>query len=421
MRTTRGAAAVDPAQGEPMPSEREVVAAVWPTLVASAVGLLPFTVFTTLLVPIAASTGSSDAEVGSLRGLGGVGAVLAGVVLAPLVGRIAPARVAAGMLVALGAGALVGASSWLPALAVFCLVTGVANALLYPALSTAAADRFGSGPAAGRAATLVMTAQTLASTLGAPLIVIPTLWWGWRGDLVAIAVLAFALAPLLLRFGRGEAGPTTGPRLGYLATFRALAAVPGAVALLVVAFARAAAFMGHLAFLAPLYDERFGLAASAFAFVYALSGGSFFVGHLVAGRLLSTSPSERRAVGVMAASLVVALVALGGVYTAPVLPLALLCTALLSASHAVVAAAVTTLLVRRCAHGRAAVRGAALSLNAAGMSLGLSLGTAAAGLGLVVAGQLGAAVVLGAFTVLSLAAALRLWSARGVAAGRGAA
>jgi predicted MFS family arabinose efflux permease len=223
--------------------------------------------------------------------------------------------------------------------------------------------------------------------------------------MVAIAVLAFALAPLLFGFGRGERGDDkTSQRLGYLATFRTLAAVPGALALLLVAFARAGAFMGHLAFLAPLYADRFDLSPSWFAFVWSVSGGSFFVGHLVAGRLLNLDESDHRALRVMATSLLTALVALVGVYVAPVLPLALLCTAVLSASHAVVAAAVVTLLVRRCSD----IRGPALSLNAAGMSLGLFLGTAAAGAGLGLVGYTGAAVVLAALTVLALGAVLTL-------------
>ncbi|MCH1867441.1 MFS transporter [Nocardioides sp. CFH 31398] len=393
---------------EALPSERKVVAAVWPTLLASAVGLLPFTVFTTFLVDIARAAGDGTAEVGSLRGLGGIGAVVAGVALAPLLARIAPGQVAAVALVLLGVASLVGSLEWWLALAAFCLLTGVSNALLYPALSTAAADRFGSGPAASRAATLVMTAQTLASTLGAPLIVLPTLWWGWQGDLVAIAVLAFLLAPVLVRFGRTRSDDAPPPeRLGYLAAFRRLSAVPGARALLVVAFARAGAFMGHLAFLAPLYADRFDLSPALFAFVWSVSGGSFFVGHLLAGRLVNADESDDRAVRVMALSLLVSLVALVGVYTAPVLPLALLGTAVLSVSHAVVAAAVVTLLVRRSAE----VRGPALSLNSAGMSLGLFLGTAAAGAGLGVAGYAGAAVVLVVLTLVALAAALTLRAA----------
>ncbi|GAA1852796.1 MFS transporter [Myceligenerans crystallogenes] len=393
----------EPTGSEALPGERQIIAAVWPALLASAVGLLPFTVFSTYLVPISDAAGGAYAEIGSLRGLAGIGAVLTGVALAPLIGRIAPARVASAALVLLGVAALAGTAALLPALAVFCVLTGISNALLYPALSAAAADRFGSGPAAGRAATLVMTAQTLASTLGAPLIVLPTLWWGWQGDLVAIAVVALVLAVVLFRRGSVErADDDAGRRLGYLAAFRALAGIQGAVPLLLVAFGRAGAFMGHLAFLAPLYSERFELSAGMFAFVWSLSGGSFFVGHLAAGRLLNLDESDHRARRVMVLSLLTGLGALAGVYLAPELPIALVCTAVLSGSHAVVAAAVTTLLVRRCAQ----VRGTALSLNAAGMSLGLFLGTAAAGAGLALVGQEGAAVVLGGFTAFAVVAAM---------------
>ncbi|MGP9650693.1 MFS transporter [Glutamicibacter sp. AOP38-B1-38] len=359
-------------------------------------------------MPIADWAGAGYAEVGSLRGLAGIGAVLTGVALAPLIGRIAPGRVAAAALALLGIAAVLGTFSGLAALAAFCLATGVSNALLYPALSTAAADHFGNTPAAGRAATLVMTAQTLASTVGAPLLVLPALWWGWQGNLVAIAIASFALVPALLRYGRAEPGAgQPAPRLGYLAAFRTLAAIPGARALLLVSFGRAGALMGHLAFLAPLYADKFQLSTGWFAFVWSLSGGSFFLGHLLAGRMLNAEDSERRTRAVMGIALAAALLALLGVYLSPVLPLAMLCTSVLSASHAVVSAAVMTLLVRRCTE----VRGTALSLNAAGMSLGLSLGAGAAGAALGTAGYLAAAAVLGGFTLLALIAALTLRTA----------
>jgi predicted MFS family arabinose efflux permease len=244
--------------------------------------------------------------------------------------------------------------------------------------------------------------------VGAPLLVLPALWWGWQGNLIAIAVLALALAPALVRYGRANPGAgEPAPRLGYLGAFRTLAAIPGARALLLVSFGRAGALMGHLAFLAPLYAEKFQLSTGWFAFVWSLSGGSFFLGHLLAGRMLNAEDSEGRTRTVMAICLGTGLLALLGVYLSPALPLAMLGTAVLSASHAVVSAAVMTLLVRRCGQ----VRGTALSLNAAGMSLGLFLGAGAAGAALAAAGYLAAAAVLGGFTLLALVAALTLRTA----------
>ncbi|MBG6181252.1 MFS transporter [Arthrobacter sp. CAN_A1] len=393
-------------QDEPLLSDWRIAAMVWPLLLASAVGLLPLTVFSVFLVSIATAVGDGDAaSVGALRGLGGIGAVVTGIVVAPLIGRIPPARVAAVALVAVAVAAVVGTITWVPALALFCLLIGVSNAMLYPALSTAAADRFGTGPAASRAATLVMTMQTLAATMAAPLLAFPALWWGWQGNLIAVAVGALLLTPVLLRHrGRIPAVASTGRRLGYFVAFRMLGAVPGARALLMVAFGRAGAFMGHLAFLAVFYSDRFDLPPTAFAFVWSLSGGSFFLGHLIAGRLLNTTASEHRALSAMRLCLLLAVISLVGVYLAPTLVVSLLATAVLSGSHAVIAAAVVTLLVGRCGE----VRGTALSLSAAGMSLGLFLGAAAGGAGLAAGGYLGAGAVFSAFTVLALGAALSI-------------
>lgn len=389
---------------KPLLSDWRIVARVWPLLLASMVGLLPLTVFSVFLVSIAAAVGDGDAaSVGALRGLGGIGAVVAGIAVAPLIGRIPPTRIAAGALALVAVAAVVGTITWVPALALFCVLIGVSNAMLYPALSTAAADRFGTGPVASRAATLVMTTQTLAATLAAPLLAFPALLWGWQGNMMAVAVAALLLTPILLRHRhKVPAAVHSGKRLGYFVAFRVLGAIPGARALLLVAFGRAGAFMGHLAFLAVFYNDRFDLPPTAFAFVWTLSGGSFFFGHLIAGRLLNNTDSEHRAVHAMRLCLLLAVMSLIGVYFAPMLVLSLLATAVLSASHAVIAAAVVTLLVGRCGE----VRGTALSLSSAGMSLGLFLGAAAGGAGLAAGGYLGAGAVFSAFTVLALGAAL---------------
>ncbi len=374
--------------------------AVLPTLIASVVGLMPFTVYSTYLVAITDDAGESASVVGALRGLGGIGAVVVGILVAPLIGRIAPGKVAAWSLLLLAAASLVGTVAWLPALAAFCLLIGVSNAVLYPALTTAAADRFGTSPNAARAATLVSATRTLAATLVVPVLAFPALFWGWRGDMVAIAVIAVALMPVLLRYGR-EGHDDTAPRHGYFAAFRALAAVPGARAIIILSFGQSAAFQGYQAYMAVYYNDEFGLTPGVFAFVWTLSGAAFFLGNLFTGRLVNTTESDRRACRALHICLVVALVSLFGVFLAPSLPLALISSAVLSASHAVGVAASVTLLVRRCD----TLRGTALSLKASAMSLGLFLGAAAGGAGLAAGGYLGAAAVFGVFTALSIVAA----------------
>nr|WP_237528173.1 MFS transporter [Streptomyces sp. SID337] len=390
-----------------MPGDLRMARTLWPVLLASAVGLLPFTVFSTYLVPIADEAGSSVAAMGGLRGLGGLAALLVGTALAPVIDRVPKEWAAAGALVALGASAALGASGDFLLLAAFCLLVGASTAVLNPALTAAAADRFGTGKAAGRAATLVTATTSMTAMLAAPVIALPALFWGWQGDLLGVTVVSLLLAAVFVAHRRradpdGEA-VAHGPRLGYLASFKALAAVRGAVPVLLIGFLRTAVFMGYLSYLAAFYEERFDLDAGLFAFVWTLSGASFFVSNLLTGRLTNSAEPRFGTERMLAAGLVAALVSVVGFYFTHWLPLALAMTALHAASHAVVAACVVSLIVRRCG---TTLRGSALSLNAAGQSLGVFAGAALGGAGLGLAGYPGTAVVFGALVVAALGAAV---------------
>ncbi|WP_245788819.1 MFS transporter [Amycolatopsis marina] len=396
-----------------VPGDLRMTAELWPVLLASAVGLVPFTVFSTFLVPIAEGAGTSVAAMGSLRGLGGLAALVVGTALAPLIDRLPREWTAAGGLILLGASSVLGAVGDIAALAAFCLLIGAATAVLNPALGAAAADHYGSGPAAGRAATLVTATQSLTAMLAAPVLAVPALLWGWEGDLLAVGAVSVLLAVILLR-GRHRGHAETGERsrLGYLASFRALAAVRGALALVLVAALRTAAFMGYLAYLAAFYDERFALEPGVFALVWTLSGAAFFVGNLLVGRLINAAGSGTRVERVLVIGLAVALAAMAGFYFAPALPVALALTAALGLSHATVAACVVSLLVRRCG----VLRGSALSVNAAGMSLGVFAGAGLGGLGLGLGGYPGAAAVFAGLTLVALVAALTVLRPQTIAA-----
>ncbi|GAA3464688.1 MFS transporter [Saccharothrix longispora] len=379
-----------------VPGDLRMARALGPVLVASAVLLLPFTVFSTFLVPIAETTGGGVAVVGGLRGLGGLAALVVGAALAPLLDRVPRLRAAAGGLVLLAVGSLIGAIAEFAAVVVFCLVIGAAMAVLGPALGAAAADRF-DGPAAGRAATLVTATQSLTAMLAAPVVALPALLWGWRGDLVAIAVVAVVLAAVLARL---PAAPAPAPeRVGYLAAFRALAHVRP---LLAAALLRTAAFMGYLSYLAAFYDERFDLAPGPFALVWTLSGTSFFLGNLLSGRYVGAGRVGARPV--LLSALACALVAVVAIFHVHALVLALVLTAVLGASHATAAACLVTLLVDRAGTSR----GAALGVHGAAMSVGTFAGAAAGGVGLGVAGFTGAAVAFGVLTAAAVVVALRL-------------
>ncbi|WP_284574534.1 MFS transporter [Streptomyces sp. 2P-4] len=384
-----------------VPGDLAMTRVLWPFMLASAIGLVPFTVYSTFLVPMAEASGGGVAALGQLRGLGGLAALAVGTALAPLIDRVRRERAAAGGLAVLAVSAALGASGEFLLLAAFCLLVGAGTAVLNPALTAAAADRFDNDAAAGRAATLITATQSLTALLAAPLVALPALVWGWQGDLWAIAAICAALALYFLLRGRRKTGTEAAEkteRPGYLESFRLLGALPGVVPLILVALLRTAAFMGYLAYLAAFYDERFGLAPEPFAIVWTLSGTAFFLGNLLAGRLLSSGRATIPAERLMTLGLLVALAALVGVFFTRTLWLALPLTALVGAGHATAAACVTTLLVRRCG----SMRGTALSVNAAGMSFGVFLGAGLGGVGLALGGFPGTAAALGGLTLVAL-------------------
>ncbi|MFE4540861.1 MFS transporter [Streptomyces scopuliridis] len=401
----RTAGAASPDSAATVPGDLRMTRLLWPFMLASAAGLVPFTVYSTFLVPIADESGGGVAALGQLRGLGGLAALAVGSALAPLIDRVRREWAAAAGLAVLAASAALGASGDFLLLAAFCLLVGAGTAVLNPALTAAAADRFDNDAAAGRAATLITATQSLTALLAAPLVALPALVWGWRGDLWAIAALCSVLALYFLLRGRRKAGPGAEAEAagkagqpGYVESFRLLGTLPGVLPLVLVAMLRTAAFMGYLAYLAAFYDERFGLAPGPFAMVWTLSGTSFFLGNLFAGRLLSAERARISGERLMTLALVVALAALVGVFFTRSLWLSLPLTALVGAAHATVAACVTTLLVRRCG----SLRGTALSVNAAGMSFGVFCGAGLGGAGLALGGFAGTAAALGGLTLVAL-------------------
>ena len=387
-----------------VPGDLRMAKRLWPFLLASTVSLIPFTVFGMYLVPIADAAGGSVAEIGGLRGLGGLAALAVGVLLAPLMDRVPRELVAAGGLALLGISAALGAVGNVFALAAFCLLIGASTSILAPSIGAAAADRFRSPGAAGRAATLVSATTSAMAMLAAPVLAGPGLIWGWRGNLLAASAISLALSAAFFWRGRGRKAPITNKeRVSYLATYRELARIPGALPLLAVAMLRTAAFMGYLAYLAAFYDEKFDLAPGWFALVWSLSGASFFLGNLFAGRYVASGrpiAAER----LLVVGITVALIAVSAFYFSPTLPLTLGLTAVMGASHATVAACVTTLLVRRSGD----LRGSALSVNAAGMSLGTFVGAAVGGLGLGLGGFPGTAITFAAITLVAVVCALRV-------------
>lgn len=382
----------------PVPDHR-IVRVLWPVLLAAIVSLFPFTVYSTFLVPIAASVGADEAGVGALRGLGGAAALLTGVAIAPLLTRWPHHRSTVAALLLLAAASMIGAAGSYPALVVFCLGIGTSTAVLTPALLAIATSAFPGTADGGRAATLVTATQSLAAVLAGPVIGVLAVWRGWAGALWITAAMAAVIAAIFLRPGATAAELVDPP--GYREAFSRLRARSDLVKLVAIAGLRTASFMGYLSFLAASYHVRFAMDATTFTLVWTLSGASFFAGNYLAGRWArrQARPAGRQPRLLLALSLAGGLVAVLVVFVVPWLAVALAATAVMGFSHAVVAAVVTSLI----AHRAGALTVTAYSINAAGMSLGVFAGAAIGGIGLGVAGDPGLAFALALPTLAALA------------------
>lgn len=372
-----------------------MVQRIWPLLTAAALGLVPFTIMSNFLPAIAEDAGTGVDLLGSFRGLGGVAALIVGVLAAPLLDRLSRTAVATIALVVLGIGsccALLGnPAAWV----VFCLLIGAGTSVLNPAVAALSADRFDSPEDAARAATLVTSTSTITAVLAAPLLALPAVLWGWRVDMLGVLLALLVVAALISRLPSDRQGHTA---LGYVDAFRAATRLPGAIDLLMVSLLRTTAFMGSLAYISAAFDDRFGMSTGWFSLVWSTSGLAFFLGNFGGGKYLH-SRGTAAVMPMLLGATVIGAAAMVILYTAPTLWLAWPMVAVVSAAHAVIAAGVTTAVVRVAGESR----GTVLGLNGAAQALGTFLGAALAGAALALGGWPAVALTLGAITVAALA------------------
>lgn len=382
-------------------SDRVIFKSIWLLVGAAILSLFPFTIFSTFLVPIADAAGHTSAEIGTLRGLGGIAALIIGIGFAPIINRFIKQRVAVFSLLLLGSASFLGAIGTYPALIFFCFAIGAATALLTPSLLAIATDHFKQEAASARAATIITSTQSLAAVMAGPVIGGMALLGGWQGALIITGVISVVAALFFGKYQHVPHAPKSSVK--YLDAFRQLRARPVVIGLIAIAMLRTAAFMGYLAYAAAVYFDHFQVDAYTFTFVWTVSGVAFFISNFFAGKYLNTSKGHFAHIyTVLIMSLIVATGAALLIFTTPVFALALVGTALMGVSHAVIAACVTTLIVRKSGE----VKNPALAINSAGMSLGVFVGAAVGGLGLSIASYTGAAIALSATTVLGLAIAL---------------
>ena len=377
-----------------MRAERSVIGVTWPLLVTAFVGNLPYPAGNIFVGALAADFGVEAAAIGGLRAVSGAAALAIGFLVAPLLDRVPRAIT---VLIGLG---LVIVGSLLPLLGEMVALTasffaiGAAMAILVPAIQAAGGDLF-QGPNAGRAAALVNSSQGLSGALAGPIMVLPALLGGWHAGYASVAILALLTCVLAAR--RLSWRPPTGvARVGYRAAFVLVARAPGALPLLAASTLRNCAFFGWIVYLAAFFADRFQAGTPLLGLVWFVGAFGFFIANVVAGRLVNGGHDTvaagwwRDPVTLLLVSTVASVVLAPLTFVAPSVSLAIVASTIYAAVQGVLMAALISLLVRRYQ----TLRGPVMALNGVSQNVGTIVGTAAAGLGLAVAGYNGLAVTL---------------------------
>ena len=108
-------------------NDAAIATRIWPLLGACALGLVPFTIYSNFLVDITRNSGHDATLMGSLRGVGGVAALLVGLTCAPLLDRVPRRSAVIWSLLLLAAACVVGLVGPVWAWALFCLLVGAAT------------------------------------------------------------------------------------------------------------------------------------------------------------------------------------------------------------------------------------------------------------------------------------------------------
>jgi DHA1 family inner membrane transport protein len=377
-----------------------MVVAMWPLLLVALACNLPTPAANIFVGPISDDYGVAAGVVGGLRGFGGGAALLVGFLAAPLLDRV-PRR----WTVCLGLG-LVVLAALLPltghfvALVLSFAAVGTALAVVMPAVQAACGDLF-YGPEAGRAASLVNAAQTLANVVAGPILALPALLAGWHGAYVGIAAAAGVAAAVSAPRLSGRR-PERVARTGYRQAFALVARAPGAVLMLFSSTGRYCVIQAWLAFLAATLTDRFAAGVVVVASFWFVGGASLFIANVVTGRVLSREVEARRRwwhspEKVLLASAASMLVTTPLVYVVPSIALALVSTIVFCVSVGTGVASLVSVLMSRYAP----LRGAVMGLNAAGQNVGIVFGTGLASVGLSLGGYPGLAVMLELMSILA--------------------
>jgi predicted MFS family arabinose efflux permease len=280
----------------------------------------------------------------------------------------------------------------------FGIVGGLADAIVF-GLPLAIAGTYFAGDAQRRAIGWTVAAISSAPIVGVPILTAISGVTGWRGAVAVAGFIAVAaawfVASSLPPDSQQSAARVRAPRM--LTAYLPLIRHPSTMRLFGVAALRAVWWVGLLTYLGAFLADALGLSGPQIGIVYALAGGGYATGSLIAsGRLGAVSPRLSIAVASVAAGLlVIPMVLSGNAWLVLSLLLAL------SAVAAVCSVGISALLVAESPAGAATTMVLNSSLINVGAAGGAALG--------------GALIAFGGYGALAFGLPLFAFAAAGLA------
>ncbi|WP_305822994.1 MFS transporter [Massilia brevitalea] len=384
------------------------------TLSAFAIGTTEF-VIVGLIPDVAASLGVSLPSAGLLVSLYALGVAIGAPVLTALTARVPRKRLLIGLMLLFTAGNLVASvAPGYAALMAARVLTGLAHGVFFSIGSTIATSLVPKDKAA-RAIALMFTGLTVALVTGVPLGTWIGQQFGWQSTFLAVAllgVIAMVGSMLLVPASIGAGKPVS------LAAQFAVLKKPRLLLVYAITTLGYGGSFTAFTYLAPILQDVAGFAASSVGLVMLVYGVSVAAGNIWGGRLADRK-GPVRALQVVFALLAIVLGVL--TFTAPH-PVLVVVTVL--AWGAVAFGNVPGLqlyVVQRAERDAPQALDMASGLNIAAFNLGIALGAWGGGLivehvGLMATPPIGAAVVLGALALTTLAGRLDRRDAQAAAA-----
>lgn len=236
-----------------------------------------------VLTEIAAEFGITAGTAGLVVAAYGVPGMVLGVFAGPYSDRFGRKPLLVGGSLLLGIGTILAAfAPSFPVLVLTRTIAGAGSSVIFPNVNATVGDSFPYRER-GRALSIVIALNTIASVVGIPISGILAEQFSWRLSLGLTGVLVGAATVVLVRVLR-EDRPTGAP--GHAgALFRTFLRTPSAVALMVSSLFGALFWMTWSTYVVVFFAQRYGLSIGV-ASTVALTGGlGILVGSLVGGRL----------------------------------------------------------------------------------------------------------------------------------------